>query len=421
MKNIVDILKKDIENEAFLIIQILNDNKKRKFEWSNKHPYYTEINGKICKFKNSYIAHINKHVLSKNEINIWKKVLNNYPNDIEKSYLDYSNKLINTSNELEWKYDKKNHSINFTNNEKIRVSLKKSMYNNEAVIVTCHPRKKHNQYLDKNIDNCVMKYFNNLSINITEENKNLMYIFKPTDSPDYKNNNNKLKKIINNYLIDSYYEIEKLEYYNNKYETYELTDAFDYEEIIEYLDKTLLCYAYYKKNDSKINYIITQSIEDILFRYINIDKYNNIKEYIKKHEYPNSLSYDFKLNYYKPYSRKKLEFVKKINEICKSENINLNDKNIKAPGKSYEINNVDFSHGIDASNKNNFPTWALFVFCKHNKISLENSITLLLFNGMFLEYEKVKKIFNEWDTEYSDEEMQSIVDDIKKFKTKIEH
>ena len=81
------------ENERFLRDKLFNSlTNDIKIEWSNKSPYYAEINGSTLIFNNSYEAHIEKHPKNIQEEKIWKTQLLDFPNKIEDSYYEYSRK-----------------------------------------------------------------------------------------------------------------------------------------------------------------------------------------------------------------------------------------------------------------------------------------------------------------------------------------
>ena len=418
MTRINKLLSNDFDNTTFLMKKISHN---KYFKWSSIHPYKTNIDSKNIIFKNSYEAHIRKHPLNKKEEYIWKNQLDDYPNNIKKSYIEFSNKLIKESNLDKWEYDYRNHSINYTNNDKIRVSLKRSVYNNnEAVISTCHPRTVKYNYSNEFNSN-TMNYFNMCTFNVNEDNRLFEFIFKPSDSSIFREKNEEFEDIIDGYLIDVCDEINKLEYYSSKYKDFELSDAYDFEEITECIDRLFLVYTYNRKTKGE-----SELYCELIDRLMNIDQYKYINEYINDKEYLHGLNDNnsFNLTLRKieksKYisSQQKKDFLDLLDKVAKEENksINVNSKSVRAAGKSYEIDSADYSHVLNITRGEMFNGWQLFVICKHNKISLNNSRKLLAYVGVILPLDIMDELYNEWDIPYDDDKMLDIVEYIKMYK-----
>jgi len=425
-----DLVKKDIvdiENEKRLHDIIIANVAQRKFyyEWSNKSPYYAEINGETIRYENSYVAHLEKHPKNEEEKFIWKNQLSDFPDDIEKNYLKYSQGMI-ANYPLSFKYDTKNHSMNFDiqvevengQYETIRTSLKKSpMSKDKLVITTCHPRRRNetsleNYYFQLN-KNRYQNYCYLKNINIINKPNILQNLFiYPMDG--YNEQPNELKRVIKRYLTAASEEIQYLEYYKNKYEDFELTDLFDYNKVRDNIDNLFICKRYYELKYDRYGLDETENFCDILIkRFQKIDDYDHVQNYIK-------------LNYKHSFDKFCFETGRKLkNELttsCLKELISKyhrEDNDYIAKGKSYQIDVAKFRAAKSTSKVDCLTTKEIFVFGKWNHISYDdiNELLCMSNNNFPLPFLKEKgfNIVEEWDVKYDDEKMQEIVDIIDEY------
>ena len=418
------------KNEAFLAENIIFTDK---FEWSSLSPYDTFINGKKRSFINSYIAHIAKHPKNFLEKDIWKKFLDDYPKNIEKTYLEYSNYVIKKekTNNGSLEYDEKNNAINITNSDGIRVSLKRSFYDkNKIVISTCHPRRKKRKRFSNN-HNYSMMFFNNFHFSIKrKEIQILESIFNSNGNID-NFDNKEVDKLIEKYLDEIYGEINKLEYYKKKCTKeqgyyYELTDAFDYEEIIGYIDKLLLCYRYLiKKNPDDIYLYV-----DLLDRFKKIDSFNNINNYIENND-NESLSYfknslDRSYMYYTTHiSEKKEHIIQLIEELMDKYNLKVKDARVVRLDdpenhlSGYAIRSDTFSNARSRKKNETLTPVQILTFLKGNNIKWEDAKVLLRYCISDCSPELFDEIRNRWDEPYTDNELRKLIDEYRNF-TEIE-
>ena len=389
---------RDMDNYMFLFDALANA---QEFAWSDIHPYYAYINGHKKYFDNSYIAHIEKHPKNKEEAYIWEKVLPNYPHNLETTYLSYSNKLI-FANKESLAYDEKNHSINITNKDNIRASIKRSSSNNaKTVIVTCHPRsnkKDYQKYFNENKYEDAINYFTKSNIAIYPHNESLKNLLLPSDSHEFNESNKELKLLIESYLIDICEEINKLEYYKEKCHLFEETDAFDYDEIIEHIDKLFLCYKYYNSVHSCDN----ELYKKLLDRYKNIDEFKNISKYISDLEYLHGLPshnemYHFVTSRLVPI---KEDFLNCLDDICKEENITIKPKEV-----ADFINPTKLGHARNLLYPDNLTTPEIFALCKFYKVSMRNTKLLLSTMGYAIPIKYAKEIYDNWTEVYSNDKI----------------
>ena len=410
-----------MENEIFLTEKIICIDK---FEWSSLSPYDTYINGKKRSFKNSYIAHLEKHPKNYTERDIWKKYLVNYPNNIEKTYLEFSNSVIKNerTNVNSIQYDEKNNAINITNINKIRVSLKRSFYDkNKVVISTCHPRRNKKKYYS-NSYNSSMMFFNNCHFPI--KRKEITILESMFNSNGNLNNfdNKEVDKLIDRFIDDIYQEINKLEYYKKKNSQeqdyyYELTDAFDYEEIIGYIDRLLLSYNYLIGKNPDYIYLYKELID----RFKKVDSLNNIKKYIENNDNEsisrliNNLDGNYRyyctLSPQKNYIKDQIDFIMEKYHLSVEEGraARLDDDENHLYG--YAIKSSTFSHVRDHTRNEVFNPVQMLTFLKSNNIKWEDakdlfnsSVTTVLSPELFKDTKK------RWNEPYSDDELRKLID-----------
>ena len=410
------------ENENFLRKQL---NSQSNIEWSQEKPYKTKIKGFYKKFKNSFEAHVEKHPKNQNEKYIWEHLLKNYPENIANEYDELSKALIDSEIRLAFpgKYNIKNNSLDIDiniqtlvdteetddlyTNEIIRVGIKRSHEDeNKVVIATCHPRntQKKNKFTNKGAIN----YFKYKTIDSNKYDRAIEYLFYPPNSNEFKEYQNRLEEITTNYLIAALEKIEDLEYYKTKYDNLELTDLYNYEEIIEHIDNLFLCNRF---EEMKYDNIEFQTNENVCHKTINryrkindnIDKYINIKynytfERLEKNPYKELTDEEIE-NEKIAFAPWKIDAVDKWKELAKKYSIRIGKY---AYNTSFKCKTID-GHFISKNKSTWFCRYELLGIAAYYGFDFEELKEILGARGELININRINEIFgidieNDWGT-----------------------
>ena len=413
----------DKENELFLRnhLKCININD---IKWADIRPYYTNINGKSFRFSNSYFAHLNKHPRNYTEKWIWKKILNGYPENVQRTYFEYSKELISCGTKNNgFEYDSNNHSLNYTDpQQKIRVCLKKSYDSissnrNRVVISTCHPR--WNSYENPKYQKSYSMQFQ-FNYGVMKDMGILDKLFA-SNGQITANDFKRLNKITKKYIVEVLDQLMILKHYQIPF--YEYTEAFDYYEIIELIDKLMVCIKY-----NHIRFPDSHRFYDwIVEEFISLDSTKNVENYIKSYldtygcsefnEIMSQNNHEFKMNYsLGPYENKVLS--DRLYEVFGRYGINLDGgkavyREILADGTSFAIDHTKFSASKNEFSPNRIDNIDIVVLCRWNGISWEDFLYLLSCNIGYIMTDDIQWDLREnWGKDMSREELTHHMEDI---------